>query len=114
MRGDFDGDRTVDYAIVVESRRNKREGLLVCFRNKETKAVLLGLDPQNPPPFWFLTDWDVETLEEVKKITDARGKPIGITPKGETIVMKGEDWLGLIYWDGKTFRWKKVVLNEGN
>jgi hypothetical protein len=113
VRGDFDGDRNVDYAVIVESRKNRREGLLICFRNKETKAVLLGLDPQNPPPFWLMLNWDVETLEEVKKITDAQGKLIGINPKGESIVMKGEDWIGIVYWDGKMFRWKKVILNEG-
>jgi hypothetical protein len=113
VRGDFDGDRTIDYAVIVESRKNNREGLLVCFRNKETKAMLLGLDPQNPPPFWLLMNWDVETLEEVSKITDAEGKSIKIKPKGESIVMKGEDWLGIVYWDGTMFRWKEVILNEG-
>jgi hypothetical protein len=114
VRGDFDGDRNVDYAVIVESRKSKREGLLVCFRNKETKAVLLGLDAKNPPPFWLLMNWDVETKEEVSKITDADGKLIGITPKGESIVMKGEDWIGIVYWDGKAFRWKEVILNEGD
>lgn len=113
VRGDLDGDRNVDYAVAVKSRKNKREGLLVCFRNKETKAVLLGLDAKNPPPFWLLTNWDIETKEEVSKITDADGKLIGITPKGESIVMKGEDWIGIVYWDGKAFRWKKAILNEG-
>lgn len=114
VRGDFDGDKTLDYAVIVESRKNKREGLLVCFRNKETRSVLLGLDPQNPPPFWLLMNWDVETVEEVGKITDAQGKSIGIKPKGESIVMKGEDWRGFIYWEGTAFRWKKVILNDGN
>ena len=46
VRGDFDGDRTIDYAIIVSSRKDGREGLLICFRNKESRAVLLGLDPQ--------------------------------------------------------------------
>jgi hypothetical protein len=58
-------------------------------------------------------NWDVETKEEVSKITDADGKLIGITPKGESIVMKGEDWIGIVYWDGKAFRWKEVILNKG-
>ncbi|RMG03215.1 MAG: hypothetical protein D6735_09020 [Acidobacteria bacterium] len=110
VRGDFDGDNSIDYAVIVESRKNKREGLLICFRNKETKAVLLGLDPQNPPPFWLLMNWDVETLEEVRQTLDSNGKPVGIEPKGESIVMKGEDWIGIIYWDGKKFLWKKVIL----
>ena len=114
VRGDFDGDRTIDYAIIVSSRKDGREGLLICFRNKESRAVLLGLDPQYSPPFWLLMNWDVETSAEVGKIADADGKPIGIRPKGESIVMKGEDWIGVVYWDGTAFRWKKVILNNGN
>ncbi len=110
VRGDFDGDNSIDYAVIVESRKNKREGLLICFRNKETRAILLGLDPNNPPPFWLLMNWDVETLEEVRQTLDSNGKPVGIKPKGESIVMKGEDWIGIIYWDGKKFLWKKVIL----
>ncbi|MDQ3801734.1 MAG: hypothetical protein M3384_20105 [Acidobacteriota bacterium] len=112
VRGDFDGDKSIDYAVIVESRKENREGLLICFRNKETKAVLLGLDQQNPPPFWLLMNWDVETIEDVSKITDANGKLVGIKPKGESVVMKGEDWSGIIYWDGNTFRWKKVILDD--
>ena len=114
VRGDFDGDRTIDYAIIVSSRKDGREGLLICFRNKESRAVLLGLDPQYSPPFWLLMNWDVETSAEVGKIADADGKPIGIRPKGESIVMKGEDWIGVVYWDVTAFRWKKVILNNGN
>jgi hypothetical protein len=113
VRGDLDGDGNVDYVVVVKSLKNKREGLLVCFRNKETKVVLLGLDPKSPPPFWFLTSWDIETKKEVTQTTDANGRLIGIKPKGESIVMKGEDWLGIVYWDGNAFRWKEVILNEG-
>ena len=114
LRGDFDGDRNIDYAVIVESRKDKREGLLVCFRNRETQAVLLGLDSQDPPPFWLLMNWDVETSAEVSKITDVEGRSVGIRPKGESIVMKGEDWIGILYWNGKTFAWKKVILNAGN
>lgn len=114
VRGDLDGDRSIDYAVIVESRKNGREGLLICFRNKEAKAVLLGLDPNNPPPFWLLMNWDIETPAEVRQALDSDGKPIGIKPTGESIVMKGEGWEGIIYWDGQTFRWKKVILNDGN
>ncbi|MBK7706124.1 MAG: hypothetical protein IPJ30_10165 [Acidobacteria bacterium] len=114
VRGDFDGDRNVDYAVIVESRKDRREGLLVCFRNKETKAVLLGLDANKPPPFWHLMNWDVETKEEVPKTTDSKGKSIGITPRGESIVMQSEGWIGIVYWDGNAFRWKEVILNDGN
>lgn len=113
VRGDFDGNGNNDYAVIVESRKDKREGILVCFRNKETKAVLLGLDPKNPPPFWRLYDWDVETPAQVSETTDYKGKSIGIKPKGESIVMKWEDGIGVIYWDGKEFRWKQVILNDG-
>ena len=114
LRGDFDGDGNNDYAIVVESRKDKREGILVCFRNKETKAVLLGLDANNPPPFWRLNDWDVGTSAEINEVVDYKGNAINIKPKGESIVMKWEDALGIIYWDGKDFRWKEVILNDGN
>jgi hypothetical protein len=113
VRGDFDGDRAIDYAVIVESREKNREGLLICFR-KTNRAILLGLDPKNPPPFWLLMNWDVETPNELSKIRDFRGNAVGIKLRGESIVMKGEDWLGIIYWNGKQFRWKKVVVNEGN
>ncbi|RMG04734.1 MAG: hypothetical protein D6735_06400 [Acidobacteria bacterium] len=114
VRGDFDGDGRVDYAVIVESRKTKQEGLLICFRKKKIRAVLLGLDPKKRPPFWLLMNWDVQTREEVVKIRNFKGESIGIRPKAESIVMKGEDWIGVIYWDGRKFRWKEVILNKGD
>jgi hypothetical protein len=113
-RGDLDGDGFPDYVVVVEGKDDKRDGLLVCFRVVDRKAVLLGLDQKNKPPFWRLTDWDVETVPEIAKMTDLKGVSIGVRPKGESIVMKWEDALGIIYWDGKQFQWKQVILNEGS
>lgn len=113
VRGDFDGDRKIDYAITVESRKTGKEGLLICFRDQKHTAVLLGLDADNPPPFWRLVDWDVNTPAEVARTTGHQGRPVGIRPSGEAIVMYWEDAVGFIYWDGGKFRWKQVILNKG-
>lgn len=112
VRGDFDGDGAIDYAVIVERRKDSREGLLICFRQKSSVPIILGLEAKDPP-FWLLGNWDVETTDEVNKIVDAKGRPVRVVPKGDSIVMKGEDWIGIIYWDGKMFRWKKVILTEG-
>jgi hypothetical protein len=113
VRGDFDGDGKNDYAITVESRTIKRDGLLVCFGDKKKQPVLLGLDPETPPPFWRLLDWDVQTLEQIKEKKDSKGNRLKIKPAGESIVMYWEDAVGIIYWDGKQFQWKLHIFNDG-
>ncbi len=112
LRGDFDGDGNIDYAITVENVENKKEGLLVCFASKKKKAVLIG-PALKTPPFWSLRTWDIQTADEIKDLVDHKNNPINISPKGESIVMTWEDSVGVIYWNGKEFLWKLVILNEG-
>lgn len=112
VRGDFDGDGGADYAVIVENRSTAQEGLLVCFRKTKSNAILLGLDRDKPPPFWRLEDLDVMTAKEINDNYDFQGRSVTIKPKGESIVMNWEDAMGLIYWDGKQFRWREVILNS--
>ena len=112
LRGDFDGDGKVDYAVAVRGKRTKRLGVLFCGGNGH--IYLLGADNPTAPPFsdmpndlFFAPNWAAYSRIETQalaKFTSAVPRPL---PKitGETIAMVFEDGIALIYWDGRRFRW---------
>jgi hypothetical protein len=106
LRGDFDGDKKADYALaVIESKTNKK-GILI-YHTGTTKYFLAGAGKAIPnghgDDYPWMDAWEVSDEKNVEQgITDMR------PPKllGEAIlVQKLESASGLIYWDGKEYRW---------
>ncbi len=78
LRGDFDGDGKVDYAVAVRGRMTKRNGVLVCAGNH--RVFVLGADQPLHPPFsdmpddnFFAPNWAVYSKPEI----DVLGKFVG-------------------------------------
>jgi len=113
LRGDFDGDGKVDYAIAVRGRTTRRNGLLICAGNGMT--FVLGADQPLKPPFsdmpndnFVAPNWMVYSMAETRALAVFKGGGVPAVPAklpGETIAMIWEDGIALIYWDGRAFRW---------
>jgi hypothetical protein len=110
LRGDFDGDRQPDYAVVLTSASG---GIGVAICRGSGGAVLLGTGigatrfSDMPGDRFVAPQWDVLTRKDVLGL-DGLGAN-GPTPlpkvKAESVAMIWEDAVCLIYWDGKSFRW---------
>lgn len=112
LRGDFDGDGKMDYAVAVRGRKTKRNGVLVCAGNR--KAFVLGADQPLQPPFsdmpgdnFVAPNWSVYSKVETEALRAFTSNVPVIPAKlyGETLAMIWEDGIALIYWDGRAFRW---------
>lgn len=113
LRIDFDGNKTIDYAIRIRGTKTKTEGLLICMDGEKpytfgklakSKTPLTDIEGDN-----FLMDkWDVVSREEIKSYPtyppDGKTKE-GANAKGEALVFAFPvDGVQYIYWDSKTFR----------
>jgi hypothetical protein len=119
LRGDFDGDRVPDYAVLVIHRATKITGIAV-LRSGAVKIEILGAGGINlkmaatedgsPPTaidsFEWMDSWHVERKQPLK----FTGLDTPVTPMtGEGIVVeKAEASSALIYWDGKQYRWLQL------
>ena len=106
LRGDFDGDGKIDYALaVIESKTNKK-GILI-YHPGTTKYFLAGAGKSIPnghgDDYPWMDAWEVSDEKNVEQgITDM--KPPRLL--GEAIlVQKLESASGLIYWDGQEYKW---------
>ncbi|MEQ9101978.1 MAG: hypothetical protein RIF40_22685 [Imperialibacter sp.] len=105
LRGDFNGDEKMDYAIAVTDKQTKKRGIAIF--TSQTDFVLIGAGNSLPnrkmDDFGWMDAWYVYSnrtveigageTEELKLTTDA------------IMAVKTESASGLIYWNGKEFRW---------
>lgn len=115
LRGDFDGDGLVDYAVSVQGIKTRRNGVLVC--TGKNKTFVLGAINSLHTPFsdkpndnFAAPNWQVMTKKEALQIYNYDGdKPVRVIrvalSKAEVIAMTWEDGTCLIYWDGSRYRW---------
>jgi hypothetical protein len=111
LRGDFDGDGKMDYALQVRSKKGSINGLLVCGGNGSIFLLGSGIGGSQmtdmPSDNFTSSDWSVFTKKDVvalARITVNVPHPIP-NVKGESIAMIFEVEIALIYWDGTKFRW---------
>jgi hypothetical protein len=110
LRGDFDGDRRVDYVVLIEVRTSGKVGLAI-FLNRQQKWRVQILAAGRPflyedysnDDFAWLDAWHVHAKGKVRQGVTERKPPVLL---GDAIlVAASEQASGLIYWDGKKFCW---------
>jgi len=108
LRGDFDGDGKTDYALWIKAKTGGATGIAIWLSSRR-KFIILGAGV----PFQFsgstqsnfdgLNVWRVYGKRAVEEGEDGGTPP---TLVGEAIWV-GTSGIagGLIYWDGKSFKW---------
>ncbi len=113
LRTDLDGNRVVDYAMVIRGKKTKKLGLLICKDAKEPlifgelakpKIPLTDMENDN----FIGSHWEIITNKEAREwysnVPNEENKKLA-NAKGEILSFSYEiDGLIYIYWDGKAFR----------
>ena len=110
LRADFDGDGRVDYALLIEQKSSGKVGIAVFFNKRSGRPLqILGagkpfnFDSSNGDDFSFMDAWQVHEIGLV-----GQGATKAAPPRllGDAILVeKKEAGSGLVYWDGRRFRW---------
>ena len=111
LRGDFDGDGRPDHAIQARLPSKGGSGVVVCSSNGTVFLLGSGIGGKafsdKPDDRFLARHWEVFTPQDVRGLrafTQNVPRPVR-SVASESIAMVWEDGIGLIYWDGKRFRW---------
>jgi hypothetical protein len=107
LRGDFDGDHQMDYALAIVEIKTKKKGMLI-YHPATQKDFLLGAGKMIPGGYnRDDMDWmDAWKIYDKKEVEQGVGETKKLKLKGEAILaFKLESSSGIIYWDGKEYRW---------
>ena len=113
LRGNLDGNKLVDYAVIIVSKNTRKTGLVICKDSKvpfvfgelaKSKTPLTDMENDN----FIASSWDIVTREEVREwysnVPNEMNKRL-VRAKGEIIEFLYEiDGVLYIYWDGKAFQ----------
>lgn len=109
LRANFDGNRLIDYAVVVNGQKTRKRGVVIC--KDSTRAYIFGSVTKPKESFTGIEDdnfvtenWEILSVEESKYIYDAPGHKVATGAKGESVAFIFEDGIVHIFWDGKTFQ----------
>ncbi|HET9791076.1 MAG TPA: hypothetical protein VFR08_07225 [Candidatus Angelobacter sp.] len=102
LSADFDGDGRLDFAIQVT--RTEMKGIAVCLSSQKAPIVLGAGSSLIWPPSekWRFNAWSVVPKESTAVSRPAKAKHDAI------LLDIKETANGLLYWDGRTFRWKQL------
>jgi hypothetical protein len=112
LRGDFDGDRRIDYAFAIKSKTDGSEGVAICDAKRKLTILGAGSKPafSDVPGDHFLTDWIVVGPSETHELEREISTQVRL--KADALYFVWEDGVGLIYWDGRKYMWIGAVLNN--
>jgi len=107
LRGDFNGDQKLNYAVLVAQRTSGKQGIAVCLANHHS-SIVIGAGRM----FAFEAGKQFDDLKsfDARKIDDDTPDTTPATKRSpiERIhLIAKERGSGLIYWDGKIFRWEQ-------
>ena len=110
LRGDFDGDGKMDYAILVSHRKDRKKGIAIWLSSRPKPGfVIIGAGTLSRAGGAESDDWDFfDAWQVYGKRSVARGVGEGPPPRliGEAILIeRSEAASGLLYWNGSRFRW---------
>ena len=103
LQGDFDGDGWRDSAVLVKERSSGKKGAALVFKGGKVRVIGAGKDiGDGTDNLDWMDAWYVEPKGKVQQGATDEAPP---TLKGDALmVIKTESASGLIYWDGKRFR----------
>lgn len=118
LRGDFDGDGKIDYAILVTAKNTNKRYVVVCRSGTKNLEMLAGrgattvFDPAQPSSskdnFNWMDAWQVAERLQLESNELNEEKPLPM--KGEGILAeKTESASVLIYWTGKDYHWYQIA-----
>jgi hypothetical protein len=104
LRGDFNGDKIPDVAIIVKEKKSGKFGIaIIDGGNRHVFLIGAGKKIGNVDDFAWMNIWGVYPKGNVYRGA-AEGRPP--TLRGEALLVeKAESASALIYWDGKDYRW---------
>lgn len=106
LRGDFNGDGRMDFAVLVTQRATGKQGMAICLTGRRS-PIVIGAGR----PFAFEAGKQFDDLKsfDAWKIDD--DTPDRKPSRIERIhLIAKERGSGLIFWDGKSFRWEQLGI----
>ncbi len=103
IKGDFDGDKKIDVAVLVEDKIGNK-GIEIRFSNKKTALIGAGETIGNGGlNFDWMDHWELHHGKIVPGPTEAeKVKSI----KGDSLYLaKSNSASGIVYWNGSEFDW---------
>jgi hypothetical protein len=107
LRGDFDADGIVDYAILIKHKLNGKYGIAICqSSNKQVFIIGAGKYFGNGDDFIWIDVWKVSAkLSKYKSHWEYN--ELNMIAEG-IMIDKSESSSAMIYWDGKEFKWYQI------
>jgi hypothetical protein len=107
LKGDFDGDKKLDYALSIVEKTTDKKGILIYHTGTRTYYIIgAGKSLANGnggDDYEWLDAWKVYSD---KNVEIGVGETDKIILKGEAILaIKVESASALIYWTGKEYKW---------
>jgi len=103
LRGDFDGDRKPDYAVLVEERTSRKKGIAVCLSGIHPVLVLWAGKKFRRSDDATFDAWTLFDKGPVEQGATEEPPPRLVGDAIHAFWEERASWL--IYWDGKKFRW---------
>ena len=105
LRGDFNGDRKSDIAVLVRNKQSGKIGIAICHAGRN-EIFFLGAGTavgNGGDDFSWIDVWQVYPRPAGSGGADSETKLVGEA----LLVEKRESGGGLIYWGGKNYRWQQ-------
>jgi len=99
LKGDFDGQGEMDYAVLVAQKKSKARGILLIFASGQTELLGAGNPVQyGAAPYKDLNfdEWEVYSKDKV--IESGENQPILKLNRDSLLVSYNESASGLFYW----------------
>lgn len=110
LRVDFDGNSSMDYAVLVKGESSQNRGVIIC-KDSEQPFVFGALSRPKTSFSTFENDnfvtnqWEVLSKDETKMQINILKNKISPNAKGESIVFMFEGGTGVhIFWNGESFQ----------
>jgi hypothetical protein len=104
LEADFNGDGRNDLAVLVSGVENRKDGILIVFRD-QAKVMLLGAGVpfgNGGDDFSWMDVWSVHPRRPIER---GAGKAPPLLRGDALLVEKSEAASAIVYWNGKAFRW---------